>query len=512
MLRRLPRFALSVLALAAGCNDDPVAPPDTDTPAVTAASIEVDIDEKVAAFSLTADDPDGPVAISCTGAFPVTGTDAVSAERPLSEVRLIADLATTCALEENDATIEHTVTYTGSFDVDLAPRLTSPRPIETMRVGVPVPLRFDGSDDWELASYSLAWAPGQTAGACDAPTGELPAVPTGSVTTFVDTATVTFTTPGLHCIRFIAEDDAGQLGTVDSVYMVGTADPPILDPAMLLAEFSGRQQYEESAVRLSLAFADTDPISGVWVMHYSTTTASDEGTFTGTYAGGTLTLNLAVAHGCSGDYTLTGRALDPAGEYWTFEIHPSGGCWAYASAPITIFRQEVPDLPGLPDVQVIGQVTDPEGVPISILGVSVASGPFARAPEVEVSGGTNDEGRYSFSLGESGSLELDSVLVTGVVDACTGLAETAAVRRGIALEDVPVNVVTVDLQLTRAHPVATLAVGPACAEGWWPFFGPSAPSTVQLWFDVVSEGRIAGRWRMNYRQTRIDDLGYFSGT
>ena len=39
------------------------------------------------------------------------------------------------------------------------------------------------------------------------------------------------------------------------------------------------------------------------------TTASDQGTFSGSYVGGTLTLSLSVGQGCTGSYTLTGRAL-----------------------------------------------------------------------------------------------------------------------------------------------------------------------------------------------------------
>lgn len=339
------RAMLLLGCFIAACGDDPIEPPDTGEPIVTSSAIELDLDAALASFALEAADPDGPVAITCSGAFAVTGTDQVSAELPFADVRLVPELTTTCLLEQNEAVTAHTVTYTGGWDLDRAPTAEYPRPVEVMRVGTPVPLRVAATDDWSVASYALAWAAGDSEAACDAPTGTIPAVPTAAGTSAVDTVEVSFTTPGLHCIRITAVDDAGQVGVTDSVYMVGTADPPVLDPAAFLDEFTGRQQFEESAVRLSLAFDDVDPIAGVWVMHYSISTASDEGSFTGTYADGVLTLELTVDAGCSGAYTVTGRALDAAGDYWTFDVAPAEACWGYATGPLTVMRQEVPDLP-----------------------------------------------------------------------------------------------------------------------------------------------------------------------
>lgn len=120
---------------------------------------------------------------------------------------------------------------------------------------------------------------------------------------------------------------------------------------------------------------------------------------------------------------------------WTFytqgfrdETPPAETRVLVTSAPFTILPA---DAPVLHAVQVIGHVTDPAGLPVPGAHLSVASGPFTASPEVEVDGHADEDGRYSFALGETGSLELDSVLVTAFKDACSGLAQTVVVRRGV---------------------------------------------------------------------------------
>ena len=347
-----PLNCAALILVLIACGDEPLSPGGDTEPQVENSGITVDFGASMATFVLDATDPNGPVAITCTGAFPVTGTDAISVDRPLADVRLTPDAATTCVLEQGGAQVEHTVTYGGPGPLDGVPSSVNPRPADVMRTGAPVRLVVGGSDDWQLTSYDIQWAAGETTVACDAPTGDAAgtfgaAAAPPSWPEWRDTVVVEFGSAGPHCLRLTVRDDAGHVSSRDSVYMVGTAEPPLLPPASIIGEYTGRPLYEQTHVWLNLAVEDAGAeIAGFWVMHYSITTASDEGSFTGAFENGVLTLALSVASGCAGSYTLTGRALDSDGDYWTFDVAPTGGCWSYATGPLTVVRQE--DVPWFP--------------------------------------------------------------------------------------------------------------------------------------------------------------------
>jgi hypothetical protein len=124
--------------------------------------------------------------------------------------------------------------------------------------------------------------------------------------------------------------------------------PPVVLDGALLGEFEGQRQYKLSAVTLRLWVGTDEPsVSGLWQMSYSTTTATDEGSFTGTYVDGMLTLELTVMDGCAGAYTVSGSALDELGYRWELSVSPSGQCHNYANAgPISV--QKVSDIAGFP--------------------------------------------------------------------------------------------------------------------------------------------------------------------
>jgi hypothetical protein len=130
----------------------------------------------------------------------------------------------------------------------------------------------------------------------------------------------------------------------------GTAPsaPIIVRPGKMLGEFEGQRAYERSDVTLRLlVITETPTVSGLWEMIYSTTTANDEGTFTGTYEGGQLRLDLTVTEGCAGGYTAAGSAEDELGYRWNLQVTPSGECWDYAAAgPLPV--QKVSDIGGFP--------------------------------------------------------------------------------------------------------------------------------------------------------------------
>jgi hypothetical protein len=101
-------------------------------------------------------------------------------------------------------------------------------------------------------------------------------------------------------------------------------------------------------VTLRLWVQEDDPfVTGLWEMLYTTTTTNDEGSFTGTYEDGVLTLQLSVTTGCAGGYGVTGSALDELGYRWELSVTPSGQCWDYAAAgPIPV--QKVSDIGNFP--------------------------------------------------------------------------------------------------------------------------------------------------------------------
>ena len=125
--------------------------------------------------------------------------------------------------------------------------------------------------------------------------------------------------------------------------------PIVVRDGKLLGEFEGAREYDVTGVTLRLAVENEvrPEITGLWEMSYTASIGGAEGTFSGVYEDGVLTLHLAAAEGCAGGYTVTGSALDEFGYRWNLSLSASGDCPRYVEAG-AISVQKVSDIGDFP--------------------------------------------------------------------------------------------------------------------------------------------------------------------
>lgn len=214
----------SILAVALGtliglaCSEVTPPKPGLGPPVILTSSITLDSAAKLGHFRFVAHDPDGPVDVSCVGAFAGEGTDSLVLVRPFTELRLAGDyLTTTCEARESDSTV---VTFAGveyEYAIDRPPSVDLPLPYPTLHVGDPSLWPLQVTDDWALREYWFSIAPGVDPD-CTLHWTRVGTWP-GTNRTAIDTAvTVTFTTTGPHCVVLGAQDDLGRnVGCLDVV-------------------------------------------------------------------------------------------------------------------------------------------------------------------------------------------------------------------------------------------------------------------------------------------------------
>ena len=122
--------------------------------------------------------------------------------------------------------------------------------------------------------------------------------------------------------------------------------PPV-NATVLPGEYVGRRDFEPTAVTFSFRIDSVyaDSVAGVWQMRYTLSTATDEGTFTGTFTPGQLSLSLTVIAGCAGRYTANATALQYSGDLWEVRVAPVGSCNDFAIDPLYLMRGDDPGLP-----------------------------------------------------------------------------------------------------------------------------------------------------------------------
>jgi hypothetical protein len=208
-----------VLGVASGlaCSDSTPPPEAAELgpPVILASSITLDSTAQVGHFRVVASDPDGPVHLSCGGAFPGQGVDSVALVRPFAELRFADEfLTTTCQATEGDSTVLAFAAVEYEYAIDRLPGVDLPLPHPTPHVGEPSVWHLQVSDDWAVAEYWFGIGPGVDPD-CTLQWTRVGTWPGTDQTAIDTTVTATFATTGPHCVVLGARDDLGRnVGTL----------------------------------------------------------------------------------------------------------------------------------------------------------------------------------------------------------------------------------------------------------------------------------------------------------
>jgi hypothetical protein len=171
------------------------------------------------------------------------------------------------------------------------------------------------------------------------------------------------------------------------------------------------------------------------------------------------------------------------------------------------------DPDGFRTVHLVGQVSDPEGGPISGIQVTWEAWPAPDPQSLSVHGAgrTDDEGRFAAKLGDYDRTVLDSLAVAVGGTDCWGFAPLELVDRRLEVRPGSDTVANLDLTLERTAARGRLAVGTICVA----MVVEHVPELktedhLTLWIDEVGDS-VHGRWDITYDESRGDDWGHFSG-
>jgi hypothetical protein len=207
---RNPSMVAAVLGVAAGlaCGESTPPPEELGPPVILASSLTLDSAAQVGHFRVVASDPDGPVHLSCAGAFAAEGVDSVVLARPFAELRFTDELLTTaCLATEGDSTVPAVASVDYEWAIDRPPEIGLPVSSASPHVGEPSVWHLQVSDDWALAEYWFSIAAEPDCSLHWTRVGTWP----GADRTAIDTAvTVTFATTGTYCVVLGAQDDLGR--------------------------------------------------------------------------------------------------------------------------------------------------------------------------------------------------------------------------------------------------------------------------------------------------------------
>ena len=203
----------SILALAIGqivlaCSDSTPPKVELGPPVILASSIALDSAVKLGHLRIVATDPDGPVDLSCVGAFPGEGVDSVVLVRPFAELRRAdAYLTTTCEATEGDTTVLAFAAVEHEYAIDQPPSVDLLPSDPAVHVGEPSVWMLQVTDDWAVGEYWFSTAPEPDCSLHWTRVGTW----AGADRTIIDTTvTATFNTTGPYCVVLGAQDDLGR--------------------------------------------------------------------------------------------------------------------------------------------------------------------------------------------------------------------------------------------------------------------------------------------------------------
>jgi hypothetical protein len=204
--RALPILVLGMLH-GLGCGDSS-SPEKSDLgpPVILEHQFLLDSAAQLGSMRFVTQDPDGPVTITCGGAFEGEGEDRMVLSRPFAELRQHWYLGTSCSAMQGDTTVNAYARLEEKYPLDQPAVLTIGQPVG-LRVGVPSSWSVRASDDWSLGEVWFAVAPEPD---CTSRWVRM-ATLLGVGRTVIDTTlTATFDAAGPHCVAIGAVDDLDQ--------------------------------------------------------------------------------------------------------------------------------------------------------------------------------------------------------------------------------------------------------------------------------------------------------------
>ena len=196
---------------ALGCGNPSSAPENSNLgpPVILENRIVLDSSAKLGWLRLVTQDPDGPVAVECGGAFEGAGEDSLVVSRPFADLRSQRYLSTACNATQGDTTVTTFAIMEDEYPLDNPAVLEPPDQPTSLRVGVPSAWPVRATDDWALGEVWFGIAPGHFPDCTTHWTRVATLV--GAGRTVIDTTlTATFDTAGFHCVVIGAEDDLSQ--------------------------------------------------------------------------------------------------------------------------------------------------------------------------------------------------------------------------------------------------------------------------------------------------------------
>jgi hypothetical protein len=206
------RFLLAALAIGvtagfAACRE-PTRPPETG-PLVKEQSLVLDSAARAGTLHMVVHDLDGPVRISCGGAFSGEAITELMLVRPFSELRFHDYLSTVCEAVQGDDALTVFLSVEGRYAIDRPAHMEPLRIPPRIRVGEPSSWRLAMTDDWALGEYWFSIAPGVDPD-CFQRWIRIGTWNGEGLQKVDTTVTVTFESPGMHCVVAGILDDREQ--------------------------------------------------------------------------------------------------------------------------------------------------------------------------------------------------------------------------------------------------------------------------------------------------------------
>jgi hypothetical protein len=186
----------------------------------------LDSTAQIGTLRVQAHDADGPVHVTCIGAFPGEGDDSLTLIRTFAELHTFVFVITVCTGSEAADTTSMIFEVPDQYAINRPPQVDPLTGPSDLHVGVPTDWTVHITDDWGLSEYYVSvWysPPGEDCVLSQNRIGVYLASWAVPGRTLVDTTvTITFPVAGPYCAGVIAFDDVGN--------GVGNGGAPVVAP------------------------------------------------------------------------------------------------------------------------------------------------------------------------------------------------------------------------------------------------------------------------------------------
>jgi hypothetical protein len=217
------RLVVLLVVQSLACGEPNSVPPDRanlGAPVIVDSGITLDSSAKLGQLRLVTQDPDGPVQVTCDGAFSGAAADSLVITRPFAELRFHRWLFTLCHATEGDSTITVSAAIDDEYAIDDIPAVDLPNLPSAIQSGEPSSWPVRVSDDWGLHEYWLAIAPGSYID-CTLHWARVGTWAGAGRTAIDTTLIVTFPTAGPYCVVIGTSDDVGRVVGYNYEVVVG---------------------------------------------------------------------------------------------------------------------------------------------------------------------------------------------------------------------------------------------------------------------------------------------------